>query len=205
MPVTIRQSAPEFKLNGSRGGELIQNVTLDSFKGKWVILLFYPMDWTFVCPTEVLSFNEAKSKFDAVNAEVVTISGDSPFCHLNWMQTPRDKGGLGGQIHLTMLSDVNRDVMKMYGVYNDQTPDTLDYCTSFRGLFVIDPKKHVRHIYVIDNGVGRNVDETIRVIKGLQFVDSNNGHEVCPANWHEGDKTFVPTAAGISKFLVQMK
>ena len=152
MPVTIRQTAPDFCLNGAQGTETIEK--------------------------------------DAV---VLGISGDSPYTHLSWLKAARSEGGLGGLINIPLLSDVTRETMKAYGVYNEDKSG-LDYAQAFRGLFLIDPNRKIRHIYINDNGVGRNVDETIRVIKGLQFSDEHG--EVCPANWHEGQTTIAPTNAG---------
>lgn len=202
MVPTIRQPAPNFCLNGAEGFDTITNVTLNKYKGQWLILLFYPMDWTFVCPTEIFAYNDAEEKLAAVNAKVVGISGDSPFTHLAWLRAPREEGGLGGDINIPLLSDVTREVMKAYGVYNEDKSG-LDYAQAFRGLFLIDPKGILRHMYINDNGVGRNVDETIRVIKGLQFSDEHG--EVCPANWHEGEKTFTPNSAGVANYLVNLK
>ena len=202
MVPTLRQPAPAFCLNGAQGTETLSNVTLEQYKGKWVILLFYPMDWTFVCPTEIFAYNDAADKFAALNTVVLGISGDSPFTHLSWLKAPREQGGLGGLIDMPLLSDVTREVMKAYGVYNEDNSG-MDYAQAFRGLFLIDPNGKLRHMYINDNGVGRNVEETLRVIKGLQFSDEHG--EVCPANWKEGSTTIQPTNVGISKFLVNLK
>ena len=160
------------------------------------------MDWTFVCPTELFAYNDAADKFAALNTVVLGVSGDSPYTHLSWLKAARSEGGLGGLIQMPLLSDVTREVMKAYGVYNEDVSG-LDYAQAFRGLFLIDPNQKIRHIYINDNGVGRNVEETIRVIKGLQFSDEHG--EVCPANWKEGSTTFKPDNAGVSKFLVNLK
>ena len=202
MVPTIRKPAPAFCLNGAQGTETLSNVTLEQYTGKWVILLFYPMDWTFVCPTEIFAYNDAADKFAAVNTVVLGISGDSPYTHLSWLKAPREQGGLGGLIDIPLLSDVTHQVMKDYGVYNEDASG-MDYAQAFRGLFLIDPSGNLRHMYINDNGVGRNVEETLRVIKGLQFSDEHG--EVCPANWKEGSTTIKPTNAGISKFLVNLK
>ena len=202
MVPAIRKPAPAFCLNGAQGTETLSNVTLEQYKGKWVILLFYPMDWTFVCPTEIFAYNDAADKFAAVNTVVLGISGDSPYTHLSWLKAPREQGGLGGLIDIPLLSDVTHQVMKDYGVYNEDASG-MDYAQAFRGLFLIDPSGNLRHMYINDNGVGRNVEETLRVIKGLQFSDEHG--EVCPANWKEGATTIKPTNAGISKFLVNLK
>ena len=202
MVPAIRKPAPAFCLNGAQGTETLSNVTLEQYKGKWVILLFYPMDWTFVCPTEIFAYNDAADKFAALNTVVLGISGDSPYTHLSWLKAPREQGGLGGLIDIPLLSDVTHQVMKDYGVYNEDASG-MDYAQAFRGLFLIDPSGNLRHMYINDNGVGRNVEETLRVIKGLQFSDEHG--EVCPANWKEGSTTIKPTNAGISKFLVNLK
>lgn len=197
----IRQPAPAFCLNGAQGVDTLSNVTLEQYKGKWVILLFYPMDWTFVCPTEILAFNDARERLQKLNTEVVCISGDSPYTHLAWLQAPREQGGLGGSVEIPLLSDVTRDVMKQYGVYNADLSG-FDGGQAFRGLFLVDPKGCIRHIVVNDNGVGRDVEETIRVLQGLQFTDETG--KVCPAGWKKGGETFLPTTVNISKFLTDM-
>lgn len=197
----IRKPAPRFCLNGAQGTDTLSNVSLEDYKGKWVVLLFYPMDWTFVCPTEIVAFNDARDRLKQLNTEVLCISGDSPYTHLAWLQAPKTEGGLGGLIELPLLSDVTREVMKAYGVYNDDCSE-LDGGQAFRGLFLIDPKGCVRHMYVNDNGVGRNVEETIRVLKALQFSDDRG--VVCPANWKEGGKSFAPTPTNIAKFLMDL-
>lgn len=204
MPIIIRGDAPNFKLNGAQGKDVITNISLDTYRGKWVVLLFYPMDWTFVCPTEIISYNDAMEEFSALNTVVLPISGDSPYTHLSWLQAPRGEGGLGNLVSLPLLSDTDRSVMKDYGVYNDVDASGLDYTMAFRGLFLIDPKRKIRHVLINDNSVGRNVRETLRTIKRMQYTDKHG--EVCAAAGDEEDMTLLkPTPAGISKFLVNLK
>ena len=199
MPLCIRQPAPAFTLAGAKGEEIVNKTSLEDFKGRWVFLLFYPMDYTFVCPTELVAYSDALEKFEALNATVVGISGDSPYTHLSWLKAPASQGGLNNNVKLLLLSDVTREVMKAYGVYNAD-PSGLDYAQAFRGIFLIDPEGKLRHVYINDNGVRRSVDESIRVLKGLQYTDKYG--EVCPANWHDGDKGMQASGEGISKFLI---
>ncbi|KAK8793372.1 hypothetical protein WA158_004731 [Blastocystis sp. Blastoise] len=200
MAPTIRAPAPTFTLAGAKQGDIVNSWSLEEQKGSWTCILFYPMDFTFVCPTEIISYSKAIDEFTALNCNIVGISGDSPYVHLTWEITPATQGGLENQVVFPLLSDVDREVMKAYGVYN---PDKsgLDYAQAFRGLFLIDDKGVLRHVYINDNGVGRNVDETLRVLEGLQYTDKFG--EVCPAGWHKGDKGMKATKAGVSQFLVK--
>ncbi|KAK8795493.1 hypothetical protein WA158_000150 [Blastocystis sp. Blastoise] len=200
MAPSIRDLAPTFTLAGAQQFDILPSWSLENHRDSWTCILFYPMDFTFVCPTEIISYSKAIGDFTDLNCNVIGISGDSPYVHLTWLTTPATQGGLQNQVVFPLLSDVDREVMKAYGVYN---PDKsgLDYAQAFRGLFLIDTHGKLRHVYINDNGVGRNVDETLRVLEGLQYTDKFG--EVCPAGWHKGDETIKPTSEGISQFLVK--
>ncbi|RYP71929.1 hypothetical protein DL771_004532 [Monosporascus sp. 5C6A] len=145
-----------------------------------VVLLFYPLDFTFVCPTEILSFNDALPQFAAINTAVLGISTDSHFSHLAWAQQPRKQGGLGPDLKLPLVADKSQAISRKYGVLLE------DQGVALRGLFIIDPKGVLRQITVNDLPVGRSVDETIRLVQAFQFTDEFG--EVCPANWRAGSK-----------------
>ncbi|TFK25882.1 2-cysteine peroxiredoxin [Coprinopsis marcescibilis] len=180
MVALVQRPAPTFKAEAVEAG-LFKDVSLEEFQGKWVVLLFYPMDFTFVCPTEILAFNDALSQFQELNTVVLGVSTDSKFSHFAWSTQPRKEGGLGPDLQLPLVADRNMSISRDYGVLLE------DEGVALRGLFLIDPKGILRQITVNDLPVGRSVDETIRLIKAFQFTDKYG--EVCPANWTEGSKT----------------
>lgn len=152
------------------------------------MLVFYPYDYTYVCPTELVAFSEAFKQFEAVNAKVVGISTDSHFTHLAWTKTSRKEGGVG-KLEIPLLADISKDISRNYGVLVEDKTDAL-YGASLRGLFIIDPKGVVRSVLVNDANVGRSVDETLRTIQAFQYSDMHG--EVCPANWTPGQATIIP-------------
>ncbi|KAK0436538.1 thioredoxin-like protein [Armillaria borealis] len=158
----------------------------------WVVLFFYPMDFTFVCPTEILAFNDALAEFKALDTKVLGVSTDSQHSHFAWANQPRKEGGLGPDLKLPLIADRNMSISRDYGVLLEEEGIAL------RGLFIIDPKGILRQITVNDLPVGRSVDETIRLIKAFQFTDKHG--EVCPANWHEGDKTMKADPKGSKEY-----
>ncbi|CED82194.1 thioredoxin-like protein [Phaffia rhodozyma] len=170
----VQRPAPDFKGTVVRDGDF-EEVALKDFQGKWLVLFFYPMDFTFVCPTEILAFNAALPKFAELNTEVVGVSCDSEYSHLAWANLPRQEGGLGPDLKLALLADRSQKVARDYGVLLE------DEGIALRGLFLIDPKGTLRQITINDLPVGRSVEETIRLIKAFQFTDEHG--EVCPANW----------------------
>ncbi|KAH9475020.1 Peroxiredoxin-2 [Psilocybe cubensis] len=180
MVALVQRPAPSFKAEAVVEG-LFVDVSLEQYLGQWVVLLFYPMDFTFVCPTEILAFNDALPQFKALNTTVLGISTDSKFSHFAWSTQTRKEGGLGPELHLPLVADRNMKISRDYGVLIE------DEGIALRGLFIIDPKGTLRQITVNDLPVGRSVDETIRLIKAFQFTDTHG--EVCPANWVEGSKT----------------
>ncbi len=161
---------------------------LDDFKGKWVVLFFYPMDFTFVCPTEILSFADAQKKVLAgLNTVTLGCSVDSHFVHMKWCKTPLDQGGIG-EIGIPLLADVNKEICDAYNVLIRHGNDR---GVALRGTFIIDPNGVLRQITYNDLPVGRNVDEVIRLVKAFQFVEEHG--EVCPAKWKgKGDPTMKP-------------
>ncbi|XP_049279261.1 peroxiredoxin-2 [Anopheles funestus] len=168
----VQHPAPSFK-----GTAVVNNdfreIKLEDYKGKYLVLFFYPLDFTFVCPTEIIAFSDRIKEFKELNTEVVGVSVDSHFSHLAWINTPRKAGGLG-KLEYPLLADITKQISADYGVL-------LKEGISLRGLFIIDPNGVVRQITINDLPVGRSVDETLRLIKAFQFVEKHG--EVCPANW----------------------
>ena len=166
---------------------------LSEKRGKWVVLFFYPLDYTFVCPTEIIAFSEASEKFAAAGAEVYGCSVDSKFVHLQWTQTERKQGGVGN-LKIPLISDITKKIATDYGVLVTEGGNA---GVSNRGVFIIDPTGLIRQITINDIDVGRNVDEVLRVLQATQHVDSNPG-EGCPINWKPGS-TSIKTDTEKSK------
>jgi len=186
--VMPRKSAPLFKTTAVVN-EKFETVSLDQYRGKWVVLFFYPFDFTFVCPTEILAFSKAVSDFARLNTQVLGVSTDSQHTHLAWIRTTRKEGGLG-ELDFPLLADVSKDISRAYGVLVEDKEDEM-YGAALRGLFLIDPSGVVRSVTVNDDAVGRSLDEALRLIKAFQFADKHG--EVCPANWKPGDATIIPS------------
>ena len=173
----IGQPAPDFNMASTRNIEkLNENVKLSDYQGKWVVLLFYPLDFTFVCPTELTTFSDRYDDFEAINAEVIGVSTDSVYSHRAWLQTARDKGGVEG-LRYPLASDITGAVARDYGVLIE------DKGIALRGLFVIDPEGILRYKVVHDLNIGRSAEETLRVIQALQTGG------LCQAEWRPGQKT----------------
>jgi len=206
MSVLVGKKAPAVAGNAViNGNEIVNNFSLEQYKGKYVIFFFYPADFTFVCPTELIAFQQKLAEFEARNTVVVGASTDSAFSHWKWLQTPQNQGGIQG-VNYPLYSDQNLTVSKAYDVlagdeeYSEEgelvfigTPQ------AYRGLFLIDKEGIVRHQVVNDMPLGRNVDEALRVLDALQFTEEFG--EVCPANWKKGDKAMKPTQEGVSEYL----
>ncbi len=171
----VSKPAPAFSMDAVDGGQF-KTVSLDDYKGRWLVLFFYPLDFTFVCPTEILAFSDRIADFKKINAEVLGVSIDSKFTHLAWLNTPREKGGIAG-LQYPLASDLNKQVAADFGVLTEGG-------VALRGLFVIDPDGVVQQATVNNLPVGRNVDEALRLVAGYQFVREHG--EVCPANWTPG-------------------
>eukprot|EP00760_Papus_ankaliazontas_P038183 PhM_4_TR8913/c0_g1_i1/m.43858/K20011/PRDX3; peroxiredoxin 3 len=178
-----RDVAPDFQGKVVTAGQ-ITDVGLKNFRGKWLVLIFYPLDFTFVCPTELIAFSDKVDTFREVNTELLGVSVDSEFTHLAWQKVDRKDGGLGAGFKLPLVSDLTKKIATDYGVLLEEDG------VAFRGTFIIDPRGIVRHTSVNDLPVGRNVDEVLRLIKAFQYADAHG--EVCPANWRPGDDTMVP-------------
>ncbi|MCB1107648.1 MAG: peroxiredoxin [Chlamydiia bacterium] len=187
----IGKKAPHFKASAVTKGKVNHNFSLDLFSGKYVIFFFYPLDFTFVCPTELHAFQERLGEFESRGAEVVGCSVDSPYCHLAWVNTPKSKGGIEG-VTYPLVSDLNKTVARDYHVLNEESG------IAFRGLFLIDKEGIIRHQLVNDLPLGRSVDEALRLLDALIFHEKNG--EVCPANWKKGDKSMKPTQEGLSSY-----
>lgn len=188
--------APEFAGKAVVDGQ-IKDISLSDYKGKYIVLLFYPADFTFVCPTEIIAFSERADEFRKEGCEVIAVSTDSEFSHLAWINTPRESGGLG-KMNIPLLADRTQRISTAYGVLK------ADEGVAFRGLFVIDGNGVLRQITINDLPVGRDVDETLRLVQAFKFTDEHG--EVCPAGWRKGKKTMKPTKEGVSKYLAtQMK
>ncbi|CAF0835418.1 unnamed protein product [Adineta ricciae] len=172
----IAKPAPEFKGQAVINGHF-KDIQLSDYKGKYVILFFYPLDFTFVCPTELVAFNEKLEEFRQLDTVVIGCSTDSVYSHLAWINTPRKQGGLG-ELNYPLLSDFSKEISRRYGVLIDDNGGV-----ALRGLFIIDREQKLRQITINDLPVGRSVDEVLRLIKAFQFVEKHG--EVCPANWNE--------------------
>ncbi|RLN92386.1 hypothetical protein BBJ28_00012460 [Nothophytophthora sp. Chile5] len=181
MVLTIRKAAPEFTADAVVDGEF-KSISLSDYKGKYVVLFFYPMDFTFVCPTEICAFSDRVEEFKKLNTQVIGCSVDSKFAHLAWINTPRKKGGLG-EMNIPLVADVAKDVVTKYQV---TVEDGEEVGVAFRGLFIIDKEGILRQITINDLPIGRNVDEVLRLIEAFQFHEEHG--DVCPANWKKGKK-----------------
>lgn len=183
MPVpSLQKPAPVFKGTAVVDGQF-KEISLEDYKGKYVVFFFYPLDFTFVCPTEIIAFSDRVEEFKKINCAVVACSTDSHFSHLAWIQTPRKQGGLG-DMGIPLLADKSGAISKAYGVLDEESG------VPFRGLFIIDGKGVLRQITINDLPVGRSVDETLRLVQAFQFTDEHG--EVCPAGWTPGKKTMKP-------------
>lgn len=182
----VQMPAPDFKGMAVVAGQF-KEICLKDFHGKYVVLFFYPLDFTFVCPTEVIAFNDRADEFKALNTELVAVSVDSHFSHLAWINTPRKNGGLGTETKIPILSDLKKQISHDYCCLTQNCDIAL------RASYIIDPKGIIRQITINDLPVGRSVDETLRLIKAFQFVDEHG--EVCPANWQPKSKTINPKKA----------
>ena len=180
MPM-IQKEAPDFTATAVIDGEF-KDISLSDYKGKWVYLFFYPMDFTFVCPTEIIAFSDANDKFKELNTQVLGCSIDSKFVHLQWINTEKNEGGLGG-CNYPLIADITKEIAAKYDVL-------LDGGIALRGSFIIDPNGTVRQATINDLPVGRNVDEALRLIRAFQYTDEHG--EVCPAGWDEGSDTIKP-------------
>ncbi len=193
MAIQVGSPAPDFAGDAVIGGDFKQ-IKLSDYKGKWVVLFFYPLDFTFVCPTEIVAFDKAREEFKKLNTEIIACSVDSKFSHAAWNNTPLDKGGLGG-VKYPLLADLTKNISRDYGVLLEQGGVAL------RGLFLIDPDGVLQHQTVNALNVGRSVKETLRVVKAFQW--SKQHGDVCPANWDEGAEAIKPTQESTGAYLAK--
>ncbi|EDW83465.1 uncharacterized protein Dwil_GK20591 [Drosophila willistoni] len=184
--LNLRQLAPEFNsIAAVTGG--FRPITLTEFRGRYVVLLFYPADFSFVCPTELHAFSDRAQEFRNVGCDIIACSTDSHYVHCAWMQQSRKQGGLG-EMDIPLLADKSMKISKDYGVLDELTG------LAMRGLFIIDREGMIRQITINDVGVGRNVDEALRLVQAFQFSDEFG--EVCPVNWRPGSPTMKPNSSG---------
>jgi len=172
----VRKPAPHFKSAAVINGEF-KDISLEDFRGRYLILMFYPLDFTFVCPTEITAFSDRIDEFRKINCEVVACSTDSKFSHLAWTKLGRKEGGLG-TMRIPLLSDITKQISRDYGVLLEEEGYTI------RGSFIIDDKGIIKQITMNDTPVGRSVEETLRLVKAFQYVDKHG--EVCPVDWTPG-------------------
>lgn len=207
METLIGKKAPGFKANAViNGNEIVEGFSLDQYKGKkHVVFFFYPLDFTFVCPTELLAFQRKIEEFTKRNVAVVGCSVDSEFSHLAWLQTELNKGGIKG-VSYPIVADLSKTIAENYGVLAGEYDYTEDGSAIFngapvayRGLFLIDKGGVIRHSVVNDLPLGRSVDEALRMIDALQHFEEYG--EVCPANWKEGEDAMKATQEGVSDYL----
>jgi len=178
----VQKHAPTFSADAVVNGQF-KTLALDDYKGKYLVIFFYPMDFTFVCPTEIIAFSDRSEEFRNNNCELLAVSVDSKFTHLAWVNTPRKEGGLG-PMKIPLVSDITKQISRDYGVLLE---DGEDAGVSLRGLFIINEQGTVRHISINDLPVGRSVDETLRLVQAFQYTDKYG--EVCPSGWKPGDPT----------------
>ena len=190
----VTQQAPDFTAEAVYPDNSFGELTLSKYRGKYVILFFYPLDFTFVCPSEILAFNKRIAEFKEKNCEVVGVSVDSKFTHLAWKNTSVENGGIGN-VQYPLVQDLDKKISESYGIL-------LSAGVALRGLFLVDTKGIVRHTIINDLPLGRSVGEALRMLDALQFVETHGG-EVCPANWQEGAESMKPTKEGVAQYLAK--
>ncbi|MDS3860025.1 peroxiredoxin [Thermosynechococcaceae cyanobacterium BACA0444] len=178
----VGQLAPDFSATAVFDQEF-KDVKLSDYRGKYVVLFFYPLDFTFVCPTEIIAFSDRYSEFSSINTEILGVSVDSQFSHLAWTQSDRKAGGVG-ELNYPLVSDLKKEISTAYNVLTEEG-------VALRGLFIVDKEGVIQHATINNLGFGRSVDETLRVLQAIQYVQSHPD-EVCPAGWQPGEKTMNP-------------
>lgn len=194
MTSLVTQKAPDFTAETVMPDNSIAPKSLSDLRGgKYAVLFFYPLDFTFVCPSEILAFDKALGEFKKRNCQVIGVSVDSQFTHLAWKNTPREKGGIGN-VQFPLVADLSKDIARSYGVLFNNT-------VALRGLFLIDKTGVIRHAVINDLPLGRNVSEALRMLDALQFTEKYG--EVCPANWKAGEDGMKATADGVAEYLTK--
>lgn len=194
MSVLVGRQAPDFNVSAVLcNGNIVDDFTLsEAIHNKYALLFFYPLDFTFVCPSELIALNNRMDEFNKRNVFVVGMSIDSQFTHLAWRNTPPEKGGIG-PVKFTLAADITHRVCEAYGVEHP------DMSVAFRAAFLIDKKGTIRAQIVNDLPIGRNMDEILRLFDAIEYFEKHG--EVCPANWKQGDKAMKPTSAGVAEYL----
>jgi peroxiredoxin (alkyl hydroperoxide reductase subunit C) len=212
MAVLVGKKAPDFSADAVvNGGDFVENFTLSQFRGKkYVVLFFYPLDFTFVCPTEIIAFQDRIKDFEAKNTQVIGVSVDSKFSHWAWLNTPKEKGGIQG-VQYPLVADLTKTIARNYDVLAGDYEYDIDEengteivkfngaPVAYRGLFLIDLEGKVRHQLVNDLPLGRSIDEALRLVDALQHFEEKG--EVCPANWEEGKDAMTASADGVASYL----
>lgn len=208
MAVLVGKKAPSFKAMAVENGEFVENFSLDQYIGKkHVVFFFYPMDFTFVCPTEIIAFQDRMEEFERKNVAVVGCSTDTHFSHFAWLNTPREQGGIAN-VNYPLVADAAKTISQNYDVlaghyeYNeDGEVEFVGEPVAYRGLFLIDKEGVVRHQVVNDLPLGRSIDEALRLVDALQHFEEKG--EVCPANWEEGKEAMHATKESVSNYLAR--
>lgn len=194
MTTLVTRQAPDFTATAVLADNSMKpDFKLSDYRGKYVILFFYPLDFTFVCPSEIIAFDKALDTFKAKNCDIIGVSIDSQFSHWAWKNTPVNQGGIGN-IRYPLVADLDKKISRQYGVL-------LDAGIALRGTFLIDREGVVRHAVINDLSLGRNIDEALRMVDALQFHEQHG--DVCPANWTEGKDAMTPSAAGVADYLAK--
>lgn len=193
MCTLVTKPAPDFKAQAVMPDNSFEDLELASFRGKYVVLFFYPLDFTFVCPTELIAFDRKLDEFKKRDTQVIGVSVDSAFSHLAWKNTPVNEGGIGN-VQYPIVADLNKQIARAFGVlFNDSI--------ALRGLFLIDKAGIVRHAVINDLPLGRSIDEALRMVDALQFHEKYG--EVCPANWKAGEEGMKATHDGVASYLAK--
>ena len=193
MSVLVGKQAPDFTASAVMpDGSFKDDFKLSDFKGSYVVLFFYPLDFTFVCPTELIAFSKRIKEFESRDVQVIGCSIDSKFTHVAWRNTPVEEGGIGA-VTYPLVADIKHEICQAYDVEFEQAG------VAYRGSFLIDRDGKVRHQVVNDLPLGRNVDEMLRMVDALQFTEKYG--EVCPAGWNKGDEGMKPNAEGVASYL----
>lgn len=195
MSQLVGKTAPDFTAQAVVNGEIKAINFHNDFQGKWKVLYFYPLDFTFVCPTEITAFEDSLAKFRELNCEVIACSVDSQFSHLAWTQVERNKGGLGKMVH-PMVADITKNIARSYNVLANDA-------VALRGVFVIDDKNIVQTCTINNLSVGRNVEEVLRTVEAYQYTAKHG--EVCPAGWTKGKATMKPDPKGSQEYFKTVK
>ena len=190
--ITVRSKASDFKASAVMpDGTIVDDLEIEKYRGQYVLLFFYPLDFTFVCPSEILAHDKRVTEFEDRNVQVLGVSMDSQFTHAAWRNTPVSKGGIG-PIRFPIVADLTKEIICSYGVQHPDGP-------ALRASFLIDREGTIQHISLNNLSFGRDVDEMLRVVDALQFTEEHG--EVCPAGWKQGDSGMKASAEGVAEFL----